>query len=173
MSLERGLHALAAILFVINMSPVLAQVPGDELGEAAGDELEVQYPDGRIAILYDDHTWEFKRPAPQEMADTVEVDELVQRPGRFDGQEVVVTGKVAHVLGAYRLQSGSQQNSIVIDVERTRRADQIALEQALAKAGFGNSVRVQARGEVEQSLITSRLLAFDLMVLDEVKKPRI
>ena len=154
MSLQRVLHALAAILFVVNVRPALAQ--------GAPDGMEVQYPDGRVAILYDDGIWEFKRPAPQVMADTVEVDELVQRPGRFDGQEIVVTG-----LGAYRLQSGSQQISIVIDVERTRRADQIALEQALEKVGFGNSVRVQARGEVEQSLINSRLLATDLIVLQE------
>ena len=138
-----------------------------ELGEVAGGQLEVQYPDGRVAVLYDDHTWEFQRPAPQEMADTVEVDELVLRPGRFDGQEVVITGTVTRVLGAFRLQSGSQQNSILIDVERTRRADQITLEQALAKVGFGNSVRVQARGEVEHFLITSSLLAVDLIVLEK------
>ena len=167
MSLQRVLHALAAILFVINVSPALAQGAGDELDEVTGDELEVQYPDGRVAILYDDHTWEFKRPAPQVMTDTVEVDELVQRPGRFDGQEVVVTATVVRVLGAYRLQSRSQQNSIVLDVERTRRADQIALEKALTKVGFGNSVRLQARGEVEQFLISSRLLASDLIVLEK------
>ncbi len=165
MSLQRVLHALAAILFVINVSPALAQGAGDELAAAEG--IEVQLPDGRGAIFYDDHTWEFKRPAPQVMADTVEVDELVQSPGRFDGQEVVVTGTVARLLGVYRLQSGSQQMSIVIDVERTRRADQIALEQALEKVGFGNSVRVQARGEVEQSLMNSRLLATDLIVLEK------
>ncbi len=158
MSLQRVLHALAAILFVIHVSSALAQ--------DAPDGMEVGLPDGRAVMLYDDHTWDFKRPAPQEMADTVEVDQLVQRPGRFDGQEVVVTGTVARLLGAYRLQSGSQQISIVIDVERARRADQIALEQALEKAGFGNSVRVQARGEVEQSLTTSRLLATDLIVLE-------
>ena len=158
MSLQRVLHALAAILFVIHVSSALAQ--------DAPDGMEVGLPDGRAVMLYDDHTWEFKRPAPQVMTDTVEVDELVQRPSRFDGQEVVVTGTVARMLGAYRLQSGSQQKTIVLEVGQARRADQIALEQGLAKAGFGNSVRVQARGEVEQSLTTSRLLAADLIVLE-------
>ena len=158
MSLRRVLPALAAILLVINVSPALAQ--------DAADGMEVQLPDGRAVMLFDDHTWEFKRPAPQVMTDTVEVDELVQRPSRFDGQEVVVTGTVARMLGAYRLQSDSQQKTIVLDVEQARRADQIALEQALEKVGFGNSVRVQARGEVEQSLTTSRLLTTDLIVLE-------
>ncbi len=37
MSLQRVLHALAAILFVINVSPALAQVEGDELDEVAGE----------------------------------------------------------------------------------------------------------------------------------------
>ncbi len=158
MSLQRVLPALAAILFVIHVSSALAQ--------DAPDGMEVELPDGRAVMLYDDHTWEFQRPAPQVMTDTVEVDELVQRPGRLNGQEVVVTGMVVRMLGAYRLQSGSQQKTIVLDVGQARCADQIALEQGLAKAGFGNSVRVQARGEVEQSLTTSRLLAADLIVLE-------
>ena len=158
MSLQRVLPALAAILFVIHVNPALAQ--------DAPDGMEVGLPDGRAVMLYDDHTWEFQRPAPQVMTDTVEVDELVQRPGPLNGQEVVVTGTVVRMLGAYRLQSGSQQKTIVLDVGQARRADQIALEQGLAKAGFGNSVRVQARGEVEQSLTTSRLLAADLIVLE-------
>lgn len=134
---------------------------------AAAEGIEVQLPDGRGAIFYDDHTWEIKRPAPEVMADTVEVDALVKNPGKFAGQEVVVTGTIAHMLGAYRLQSNSEQNTIVLDVEQARRADQIALEQALSAAGFGNSVRVQAQGLVEQSLTTSRLVASDLIVLGE------
>ncbi len=102
-------------------------------GFAVADGTEMQRPDGRTVVLYDDHTWDFKRPAPEMMSDTIEVDELVQRPGRFDGQEVVVTGTVARMAGAYRLQSGSRQNTIVLDIERARRADQIAMEQALEK----------------------------------------
>ncbi|MEE8145499.1 MAG: hypothetical protein V3T57_08815, partial [Kiloniellales bacterium] len=99
--------------------------------------------------------------------DTVEVDALVKNPGKFTGQEVVVTGTVTRFLGAYRLQSGSDQITIVLDVGQARRADQITLEQALSAAGFGNSVRVQAQGLVEQSLTTSRLLASNLIVLGE------
>ncbi len=69
--------------------------------------------------------------------------------------------------GAYRLQSGSRQNTIVLDIERARRADQIALEQALEKMSFDHSVWVQAHGVVEQSGTTSRLQATDLIVLRE------
>ena len=136
-------------------------------GFAVADGTEMQLPDGRTVVFYDDHTWDFKRPAPEMMSDTIEVDELVQRPGRFDGQEVVVTGTVARMAGAYRLQSGSRQNTIVLDIERARRADQIALEQALEKVSFDHSVWVQAHGVVEQSGTTSRLLATDLIVLGE------
>ena len=46
-----------------------------------------------------------------------------------------------------------------------RRADQIGLERALDKAGFGNAVRVQVRGEIERSLTASRLIAEELLVL--------
>jgi hypothetical protein len=159
MSLRRTSQAFAVILFVFHAGPALAQ--------DAASGMEVQLPDGQSVVLYDDHTWEFKRPAPQTMADTVEVDELVERPSRFDGQDVIVTGTVVRALGAYRLQSSSRQTTIVLDVERARRADQIALEQALAKAGFGKSVRVQAHGKVEKSLTTSRLRATDLVVVEE------
>jgi hypothetical protein len=136
-------------------------------GLAAAEGTEVQFPDGRVAILYDDNTWEFKRPPPEARVDTVKVDALVKNPGKFDGQEVVVTGTVTRMLGAYRLQSNSEQNTIVLDVEQARRADQIVLEQALSAVGFGNSVRVQAQGLVEQSFTTSRLVTSDLIVLGE------
>jgi hypothetical protein len=136
-------------------------------GLASAQGTEVQLPDGQTVLLYDDHTWEFKRPAPAPAEDTVEVDNLVENAGRFVGEEVVVTGTVVRFLGAYRLQSSSAQNTIVLDVGQARRADQIALEQALAEAGIGKSVRVQVRGEVERSLVTSRLVAEDLSMLSE------
>ena len=136
-------------------------------GLAWAQGMEVELPDGRTVLLYDDHTWEVKRPAPAPAGDTVEVDELVENPVKFIGQEVVVTGTVVRFLRAYRLQSSSAQNTIVLDVDQARRADQIALEQALAEAGFGSSVRVQVHGEVERSLTTSRLVAEDLSVLPE------
>ena len=158
--MTRFLMQFLTVLILVLCVSVLA------IAQEASSGMEVELPDGRAVMLYDDHTWEFKRAAPQAMTDTVAVDELVQKPGQFDGQEVVVTGTVARLLGAYRLQSGSQQKTILLDVERARRADQIALEQAMAKAGFGSSVRVQARGEVEQSLTTSRLLVTDLIVLE-------
>ena len=42
-----------------------------------------------------------------------------------------MTGTVVRFLRAYRLQSKSAQNTIVLDVDQARRADQIALDQAL------------------------------------------
>jgi len=135
-------------------------------GLAWAQGTEVQVPDGRTVLLFDDHTWEIKRPAPALAEDTVEVNKLVETPGRFIGQEVVVTGTVARFMGAYRLQSSSGQNAIVLDVDQARRADQITLEQALA-AGIVETVRVQVRGEVKRPLIISRLVAGDLLVLPE------
>ncbi len=134
-------------------------------GLAWAQGMEVQVPDGRTVSLYDDHTWEFKRLAPAPAGDTVAVDELLENPGRFDGKEVVVTGTVVRFLRAYRLQSSSKQITIVLDVDRARRADQIALEQALAETR--RMVRVQARGDVERSLLAFRLVAEDLLVLPE------
>ena len=134
-------------------------------GMAQAQGTEVQLPDGATILVFDDHTREFKRPAPEPAKDTVEVNDLVENSNRFVGQEVVVTGDIVRFLGAYRLQSTSAQNTLVLDVERTRRADQVALEQALAKAGFRQGVRVQVRGEVERSLVSSRLVAEDLIVL--------
>ena len=48
-------------------------------GLAWAQGMEVELPDGRTVLLYDDHTWEFKRPAPAPAGDTVEVDE----PGEY------------------------------------------------------------------------------------------
>lgn len=149
-------------------SMVLAVALGLALpGLALAQGTEVTLPDGQNVILYNDHTWEFKRPPPQPMADTVGVDELVGNPGRYVDQDVVVSGKVARLLGAYRLLSNTAQNNLVLDVREARRADQIALDQALTKVGFGNSVTVQAHGLVEQSLTTSRLVATDLILIDK------
>lgn len=132
---------------------------------AWAEATEVQLPDGRTVLLFDDYTWEFKRPAPHPVQDTVDVEQLVLRPNNFAGQDLVVTGNVVRFLGAYRLQSGSQQNTLVVDVDKVRRADQLALERALAAAGGGNAVRIQVQGEVQRSLTASRLIAEDLLVL--------
>ncbi len=109
---------LTLVIWLVLSGPVWAQ------------GTEVQTPDGRAVLLHDDHTWEVKRPAPAPAEDTVEVNTLIENPSRFMGQEVVVTGTVARFMGAYRLQSSAEQNTIVLDVDQARRADQIALEQA-------------------------------------------
>jgi hypothetical protein len=134
------------------------------LGPAAA-ALELQTPDGRTVVLYDDFTWEYERPAPAPAADTVTADALVGEPSKFKGQQVVVSGSVAKLLGEYRLQSGSEQKAMTVDLSKIRRADQIALEKALKTAGTFGSVKVQIHGQVEQDVVTYKLVASELLVL--------
>jgi hypothetical protein len=128
--------------------------------------MELQTPDGQTVILYVDRTWEYKRPPPVRGEDTVDLDTLVEGPSKFAGQEVVITGNVARLLGAYRLNSTNGQNNIVVDVARARRADQIELDAALEKAGFMGSVRLQIQGRVEQGTVTYRLVAANIVLVN-------
>lgn len=134
---------------------------------AAGAPIELTAPDGRTVILYDDFTWEFKRAPPNLTSDTVELDDLVTRPSQYLNQDVVVTGPVTRLLGAYRLTTDKSQNNMVVDVEQVRRADQIKLEQALESVGFTGSVRVQIQGNVEQGTVTHRLVARNIVIIDQ------
>ena len=147
--------------------PIVAGVCIALAGTAAGAPMELTAPDGRTVILYDDFTWEFKRAAPSREADTVVLDELVTRPSRFLNQDIVVTGPVTRLLGAYRLSSDQSQNNIVVDVERVRRADQIKLEEALSATGFTGSVPVQIQGNVERGTMTHRIVAKNIVVMSE------
>jgi len=134
------------------------------LGPAAA-ALELQAPDGRTVVLYDDFTWEYKRPAPTPASDTVSADALVGQPSEYKGQQVVVSGALTKLLGEYRLRSGSEQKAMTVDLSKIRRADQIALDEALAAAGSFGAVRVQIHGEVVQDVITYKLAAAELLVL--------
>ena len=126
---------------------------------------EVQTPDGRTAVLYEDGTWEYKRPAPLLEANTVGVDELVLKPSQFKDQEVIVTGKIVRVFGKNLLQSENGQNTMGVDVSGARRADQIALEEASKAAGLTGAVTAQIRGKVVLSTVTYRLDAEDIVIL--------
>jgi hypothetical protein len=149
------------VIFSLMLIWVLASIPG-----ARAEPIELQTPDGQTVILYPDRTWEYKRPPPTTTADTVELDALVENPSTFADQDVIVTGKVARLLGAYRLNSSSGQNNIVVDVERARRADQIKLEEALKSAGMVGTVSVQIQGRVQRGTVTWRLVARDIVVPD-------
>ena len=134
------------------------------LGPAAA-AFELQAPDGRTVVLYDDFTWEYQRPAPTLAADTVAADDVIADPAKFKGQAVVVSGTLVKLLGEYRLQSSSGQKAMNVDVTKIRRADQIALETALNKAGTFGSVKVQVHGTVEQGVVAYKLAASELLLL--------
>ena len=137
-------------------------IAGPALAMAA---MELQAPDGRTVVLYDDNTWEYKRPAPVLAADTVVADELIADPSKFAGKALVVNGTLVNLLGEYRLQSSSGQKAMTVDVSKIRRADQIALENALKKAGTFGSVKVQVHGKVEQGMVAYKLAASELLLL--------
>ncbi len=139
-------------------------LPFASISVAKAAPIELQTPDGQTVILYPDRTWEYKRPAPTATEDTVELDALVERPSTFADQDVIVTGNVARLLGAYRLNSSNGQNNIVVDVERARRADQIKLEEALRSAGTLGRVSVQIHGRVQRGTVTWRLVAREIFI---------
>jgi hypothetical protein len=135
------IDTIAASVFVLFFACVSA---------VSAEPMELQTPDGQTVILYPDRTWEYKRPPPTPEGDTVELDALVE----------------ARLLGAYRLNSTNGQNNIVVDVTRTRRADQIELDAALEKAGFMGTVRLQIQGRMEQGTVTYRLVAANIVLIN-------
>ena len=142
-------------LLYITLSPMTAHA----------ETMELRAPDGRTVVLYDDFTWEYKRDAPSQTGDTVNLDDLVKNPARFEGEEVVVTGRLADLLGAYRLSSSEGQNNIVVDVDKIRRADQIELEKAFDDAGWTGTLKTQITGTVELGTVAYRLIAKDVVLL--------
>ena len=133
--------------------------------EPAAAAIELQTPDGRTVVLYDDFTWEYQRPAPTLATDTVAADALIGDPAKLKGQEVVVSGALVKLLGEYRLQSSSGQKAMNVDLTKIRRADQIAVDKALKEAGTFGSVKVQLHGRVEQGVVAYKLAASELLLL--------
>ena len=86
--------------------------------------------------------------------------------GRFKDQKVTVTGRLADLLGAYRLNSTDGQNNIVVDVEKVRRADQIALEKAFEEAGWTGTLSAQITGSVELGTVAYSLVAEDIVLVE-------
>lgn len=146
----------------------LFAVAGCFIAAAAwAQSLEVLTPDGKTAILYDDGTWEYKRDTPLLEASTVSADELVVRPSRYNGQELVVNGRVVRIFGKYLLQSDNGQNTMGIELKKVRRADQIALQKALDAAGFTGAVKAQIQGKVKLATVTYYLEARNIVLLPE------
>ena len=129
--------------------------------------IELTTPDGKTVHLFDDFTWDYKRPAPSGTDDTVDLDSLIRTPGYYLGEDIVVTGPIVRVLGAYRLTTVNGQNNVVVDLDRVRRADQIALQNALEAAKWSENVKVQVRGTVKRSTITHRIVASDLVLMQK------
>jgi hypothetical protein len=99
--------------------------------------------------------------------DTVNPNDLVYEPHKFQGRHVVVTGSMVWLFWRYRLKSEIGQNSIVIDVAGLRRAEQAKLEAAIEKVGFLGQVLVRIKGKVErQTVATFRLAASELVLVE-------
>ena len=136
------------------------------VASAAQDQpMKLKTEDGRTVILYGDKTWEFEWPMPGLKKDTVAANDLVSRPDRQSGKDLVVTGKLVRLLGTYHLQATDPQNSIVVDLSAIRRADQIAVDKGLKKAGLTGSLKVQIQGRVEKGTITHYVKAKDVLIL--------
>ena len=84
------------------------------------------------------------------VADTVSLDDLLFEPVNHLGREVVVTGSVVWLLWRYRLQSESGPDSMVIDVEGLRTADQKELQEAIDRVGILGQVHARIRGTIER-----------------------
>ena len=97
--------------------------------------------------------------------DTADVNDLILRPSRYRGREIVVTGLLTHFLGLYRLRLEKEQNSLIVNVDRIPQADQIRLEKATRAVGILGSVRVRIKGTVAQAnFLTYRFVTSDLVL---------
>jgi hypothetical protein len=106
-------------------------------------------------------------PAPRVPAEAVDVDRLVDDPGRYDARQVVVTGSLIRLLQHYRLQSESGLKTLVVDVNGLQRGQSDQLRRAIAGAGLVGSVRAQISGTVERGAAkTFRLVASDLQLVE-------
>lgn len=132
---------------------------------AAAETMEVQGPDGRTILLFDDKTWDYKpEPAVAPSEPTVDRDDLVLNPDEYVGQQVIVSGKLVEAFGAYRLTSKNGQNNIVVDVEQLPAAEQNRLEDAFDEAGWTGAVPAQIHGVVEEGTFGHRILASQVLL---------
>jgi len=130
-----------------------------DMASAANEPMKLTTKSGKKVILYSDKTWEFERAAPGMMKDTVAANDLVKRPDKLRGKDIVVSGKLVTLFGAYHLQATDPQNSILVDVKDIRRADQITLEKRMKEAGLTGSVAAQIQGTVQKGTITDYVKA--------------
>lgn len=98
---------------------------------------------------------------------TQDVDDLILRPEDYQGRQVTVTGSVIQLFSRYRLRSETGKETIVIDIDGLRPADQAELEAALDKVGMLAGVRARILGRVQrQEAANFHLAASELVLLD-------
>jgi len=98
---------------------------------------------------------------------TQDVDDLILRPEDYQDRQVTVTGSVIQLFSRYRLRSETGKETIVIDIDGLRPADQAELEAALDKVGMLAGVRARILGRVQrQEAANFHLAASELVLLD-------
>ncbi len=132
------------------------------MASAAEAPMKLTTKDGKTVVLYSDRTWEFERAAPGLVKDTVIANDLVSRPDRLRGKNIVVTAKLVRLFGAFHLQATDPQNSILVDVDGIRHADRITLDERMSEAGLTGSVTVQIHGTVAKGKITDHVKATNI-----------
>jgi hypothetical protein len=101
------------------------------------------------------------------LRDTVSSDDLLLKPMRHVGREVVVTGSVVWLLRRYWLQSDSGSMNMLIDVKGLQADDRNKLKDAVVQIEFFAQARARITGTVErQGSEDYRLAATELVLVE-------
>jgi hypothetical protein len=101
------------------------------------------------------------------LRDTVSSDDLLLKPMRHVGREVVVTGSVVWLLRRYWLQSDSGHMNMLIDVKGLQADDRNKLKDAVVQIEFLAQARARITGTVERQGSETYHIAATEMVLVE------
>jgi hypothetical protein len=96
-----------------------------------------------------------------------DADDLVFNPANYEGHQVAIAGRVAHLFWNYRLIAEVGQNSIVIDIDGLSQTERVKLEAAIDKAGFLGQVQARIKGTVERRALATFQLAATHLALAE------
>jgi len=96
-----------------------------------------------------------------------DADDLVFNPANYEGHQVAIEGRVAHLFWNYRLIAEVGQNSIVIDIDGLSQTERVKLEAAIDKAGFLGQVQARIKGTVERRPLATFQLAATHLSLAE------
>lgn len=107
------------------------------------------------------------RVDPTAAAETVDLDNLVTSPERYEARRIVVTGSLFRLLHQYRLESRMGRKSLVVDVTKLHRAQHDMLQDAVARTGVISSMRAQISGKVVRGPTGAYRLAASHLILLE------